>query len=262
LTASSEALYPFASAMAQNRLRLAPVLAASLFFAATTALSSSAFAFEKFTVGGGLMAAIGGEFMDKPSDLSAPGADSYPGFGGFMGPAGGFFLEGRALGIIGLEIDVLRQNDRGHADLTASYTSGGVTVSSSRTVEIGQKAWHVPVLLKATLPSPLFAPSIMLGPEFVSPDAGEFKVTRPAGQSSSETAAADSYTMFTFGLGGEFKLPIPSVDLRIPFSLRGSVRPGAGNTLADRAKVVDGHAQFNSAWRYQALATLGVAAHF
>jgi hypothetical protein len=262
LTASSEALYPFASAMAQNRLRLAPVLAASLFFAATTALSSSAFAFEKFTVGGGLMAAIGGEFMNKPGDRTVPGTSaqdtSYPGFGGFIGPAGGFFLEGRALGIVGIEIDFLRQNDRGKGDITINNTVFNV--------EIGQKAWHIPVLAKATLPSPLFSPSFMIGPEFVRTDAGETTVT-PAGLGTRYTNKADNYTMLTIGIGGEFKLPIPSVDLRIPFSIRGSVRPRVGDGLADRAtydisgNVIRG-VEFNSAWRYQALATLGVAAHF
>jgi hypothetical protein len=247
-----------------KRARLA--LSVASLFVATSVVSSNAFAFEKFTVGGGFLGAIGGQFMNKPGDRTyADGKGnrvpdpSYPGFGGFNGPMPGFFIEGRFLGIVGLEIDFIRQDDRAHGDIT----SNGRTV----TVDVGQKAWHIPVLIKGTLPSPLFSPSVFIGPEFVSPDAGTVVLT-PAGSQTSPPASAkaDSYTMLTMGLGGEFKLPIPSVDIRIPFSLRGSIQPGFSDTLDDREKppstATGGTVQYNTAWRYQALATLGAAVHF
>lgn len=232
-------------------------------FVGVSAISGEALAFEKFTVGGGLMGAIGGSFQNKPGNRAIPGSNpsvedtTYPGFGGFNGPMPGLFIEGRALGIVGLEVDFLFQNDRAHGDITIN--------GNTFTVDIGQKALHIPVLVKATLPSPLFAPAIFIGPEFVRPDGGSVTIT-PAAQTTF-TAKADNYTMLTMGLGGEFKLPIPKIDIRIPFSLRGSIQPGFDDTLKDRAKyerTTSGYrvTEYNSAWRYQALATLGVAAHF
>ena len=78
----------------------------SLLFAAcfvgVSVVSSDAFAFEKFTVGGGFMGAIGGSFQNKPGNKTIPGTKAedtaYPGFGGFNGPFTGLFIEGRFLG--------------------------------------------------------------------------------------------------------------------------------------------------------------------
>lgn len=242
----------------------------SLLFAAcfvgVSVISSEALAFEKFTVGAGLMGAIGGSFQNKPGNRVEPPPPNgrgiedttYPGFGGFNGPMPGIFIEGRALGIVGLEIDFLFQNDRAHGDVTLN--------GNTFKVDIGQKALHIPVLLKATLPSPLFAPAVFIGPEFVRPDGGTVTVESSTGVTDPYTrlAKADNYTMLTMGLGGEFKLPLPKVDIRIPFSLRGSIQPGFSDTLSDRAKYenLGGKITYNTAWRYQALATLGAAVHF
>ncbi len=224
---------------------------------------------EAVMFGVGTLGALGGNFLDKPDDTHpkyqgvSVGIETYPGFGGVSG-GGGLMLEGRFIGLLGLEIDVLRSSDHGHGDLTINGTKFSMT--------IGQSATHVPVLAKLVAPLPVLRPMVFVGPEFVFPSSAEGKVDPVVVGFPQIAAKADRYTMVSFGLGMEFVLPVPSIDLRIPFTLRGGYNPSAGDTLDDRAThtitPVGPHAvridkiEYKSEWRYQAHATLGVAAYF
>jgi hypothetical protein len=219
--------------------------------------------------GVGALGALGGNFLDKPDDTHPKyqgvsiGLETYPGFGGMSG-GGGLMLEGRFIGLLGLEVDVLRSSDHGHGDLTINGTKFTMT--------IGQSATHVPVLAKLVAPLPVVRPMVFVGPEFVFPSSAEGKVDPVVVGFPQITAKADSYTMVSFGLGMEFVLPVPSIDLRIPFTLRGGYNPSAGDTLDDRAThtitpaganvVRIDKIEYKSEWRYQTYATLGVAAYF
>lgn len=246
----------------------------SLVFLASTAAalgtSSIARADGPVKFGVGLAGGFGGNFLDKPSDKSfslngkatQDDPTSYPGFGG-TNSAFGLALDVRVLGMVGLEIDVFKQNDRGHADWDFSVNG----VKRSYVQEIGQPAWHIPVLLKGVLPSPLFSPMIFAGVDFVRPGTAEASIT-PAPTPFQITARADNYTMLMGGLGFEVALPVPGIDLRIPFQLRAALNNNVSDKLTDRQTItatgnnVITSVEYDSAWKWQAMATLGVQAYF
>ncbi len=233
--------------------------------------SSSAFAEDRpITFGATAFGIVGGNFLTQPSDsaVSANGSTvdaPYPGFGG-VGGGFGFGLDARYREFLGLEIDLILSSDRGKATLE------NPPVVASTEVTIGQQAWHLPILARVALPLPIVEPFILAGPEFVFPGESE---ASPANFGTGKlTAHADTYTMITLGVGAEFKLPIPELDVRMPLTLRGSVNPGLGSDIGDRATYQFGKAaapdgqiyskaiesiDFNSQWKYQAAATLGVS---
>jgi hypothetical protein len=144
------------------------------------------------------------------------------------------------------------------------------------TIEIGHDAVHLPLLLKGSIPGEYVQPILFLGPEFVFPSDPHFAVLEsnvPGGGLATSvggpnySASTADYTMFTFGLGLEIMLPIPSVDIRIPFSLRGSYNPGASDKRDERGDhVVNGtdlqSETFDTSWKFQAVANFGAAWHF
>ncbi|MCU0682397.1 MAG: hypothetical protein MUF34_09105 [Polyangiaceae bacterium] len=215
---------------------------------------------DPLSFGGGLLAGVGGNFLDKPGNRQY-GAELdtlYPGFAGTSAAFGGF-VEARLLGLVGLEIDLLSSSDYGKGDVTLN--------NAEYTIEIGQRAWHLPVLAKGVIPLPLLAPFIVVGPEFVfssSPDAS----VDPKGYPAVVSARNDGYTLLTAGLGLEIKPPIPKLDIRIPFSLRASFNPGSPDTIGGRARYEGGgvltatSANYLSEWKYRAYAMVGVGLHF
>lgn len=219
---------------------------------------------KSFSGGVGLLGVAGGNFISKPGDktLTVPGvgtgqAEFYPGFGGTT-LGGGLMFDARFIDLLGLEVDALRTTDRGKGDITFN---GVYKV----TISIEQGAWHVPILAKIVVPGPVVQPMFFVGPELVFPSSAKAEVDKPLG--TEMEARADNYTMLTFGGGVEIKLPVPSIDLRIPVGLRGSYNPGVSDKLADRIDVVwaSGAAQkvtYHTEWQYQVVMTLGVAAYF
>ena len=211
--------------------------------------------------GVGMVAFLGAGFIDKPSDRNAtkgfgPARDDiYPGFGGGS-YGGGLMLEGRFLGVVGLEIDLFRSSDRGRGDVTVNGVKS--------TIELGQSAWHIPLLVKATISiSPYVRPCIFAGPELVFPGDASASAS-PAAASPvgpNPTATVDSYTMLTGGLGFEFKLPIKDVDVRIPLSFRGSYH-SLGSTVGDRVTYTNAGWVIDTTWKYQTQATLGASYFF
>lgn len=200
-----------------------------------------------FQFGVGVLGAVGGNFLDKPNN---PGA--YPGFGG-ANYGGGLMVDFRILKFIGIEADFLRQSDHGF---------GNVNLSGFKTdITIGQGAWHIPLLAKFVIPIPLVAPMFFAGPEFVLPSSAEGQADPPI-PNYTIAATVDNYYMWTFGLGLEVKLPLPVIDIRIPFTLRGSFNPKVTDNLADRGTFTPTSSTFNSEWKFQGQATLGVGLYF
>jgi hypothetical protein len=211
--------------------------------------------------GVGLMGQAGGNFLTKPGDTTVtPGVrdETYPGFTGFTA-GGGLMLDLRVLGLVGLEVDVLYASNRGTGDITVG--AGGV--SQTFTVDIGQPAWHVPILLKGVIPLPVVRPFAVFGPELVFPGDPTVTITPNPTQSSLTGAYADRYTMLTAGLGLEIKLPLPAIDLRIPLSLRFSWNPGTSDKVTDRTQYANNAVvRYRSEWEYQAVLTAGAALYF
>jgi hypothetical protein len=287
----------------------AALAAGALLFGSVVAADAGAF--EHVTVGVGFLGQFGGNFLDKPDDQSIPIANldcgnpsnvctaepEYPGFAGAT-TGGGFFVEVRFLGEwIGLEFDVLRTFDRGEADLTFRQLDSGA--ETKVTVNIAHDAWHLPLLVKGTIPGEIAQPQIFLGPEFVFADGESCGAQRTLGDADKcaefeselvsgrpETvdktfgAYVENYTMFTFGLGVEFKLPLPVefLSVRIPFQLRGSINPAVAGERTERARQEEGVPQplpmgpgqranlifeeYSTQWKFQAAASIGASVFF
>jgi hypothetical protein len=176
----------------------------------------------------------------------------YPGFGGFGG-GGGLMVDVSFRGIIGVQLGLYG-------------TRGGASGSINDVdFEIVQNAFHVPVLLKAAIPTDSVRPYLFLGPEFVFPGDPEVDNDMPGGVAVA--AKADTYGVFSFGFGFEFMLPVEGMDVRLPFNLRGLYNPGYDNTLDGRAEyTADGDvltgATFVTEWEWQAAVSLGLAFYF
>lgn len=202
---------------------------------------------EAIEFGAGLIGGAGGNFISKPDPFPG-GLQPNPGFGGVT-LGGGLALDLRIIPFFGLEVDILRKSDKG----TGTYNNVDFT--------IGGGAWHVPLLLKGVLPSPLVAPFLLFGPEYVSPTYGNAEA-KASGVTLEVPQFADSYWMLTFGVGMEVKLPLPILDLRIPVSVRGSVNPGASSKAEDRTRVTGTGLQYNAEWQYAIALYAGAQLYF
>jgi hypothetical protein len=200
--------------------------------------------------GAGLIGEAGGNFQTKP-DRATGDPDINPGFGGGTF-GGGLMLDSRFIDLIGLEVDIIRSSDHGTGTLTFNGFDTKLT--------IGQGAWHIPILAKLTLPSPLLAPSVFLGPEIVAPSKGSTSIDPSAG-GLTPPETADTYVNLMFGFGLEIKLPLPVLDIRIPVQVRGSYNPGLSDKFVDRT-YVNGVVTYHSEWQFAAVATLGAAIYF
>jgi hypothetical protein len=148
-------------------------------------------------------------------------------------------------------------------------TTGANVLKGDFTVEIRQKAIHMPLLFKGAIPGRIVTPVLFLGPEFVFPSSVSSEIISGAVPSFHmvKYAAADpgSYTAFIFGLGLEFNLPIPYVDVRIPFNLRGTVNPGVSDKRTERETRTGSNpveVAFSTEWKFQAVGNIGLAVHF
>lgn len=223
---------------------------AGVVFAASALLVPAPAHAEGFEFGAGLMGIVGGNFLDKP-ERSNLQPDIYPGYGG-MTLGGGLVLDPRFLdGWLGVELDVIRSTDKGKGDVTIN----GIKITHT----LGQTSWHVPVLAKLTIPSPV-APQFFLGPEFVFPSTPE-STTEPPGIPI--TATADNYVSITGGAGIEIKLPLPVIDLRIPVGLRVSYTPSVPSGFSERVTPTSfTSAVYHSEWKYAFNFTLGAVLFF
>lgn len=209
----------------------------------------------KVDLGVGLIGSAGGNFLDKP-DRNQFEPDIYPGYGGLT-LGGGLLVDVRFLDeLLGLELDVIRSTDKGKGDLTFTSPLGALTLKHT----LGQSSWHLPLLLKLTIKSPVVAPQFFVGPEFVFPSEAESTTDPPV---PGITATADNYVMITGGGGIEIKLPLPVIDLRIPIGLRFSYNPSVPSAFADRVTATSPTtAVYHSEWKYAASLTLGAALFF
>ncbi len=212
--------------------------------------------------GAGLFFHAGGAFLDQPIEntVSIDGADYIvpaQGWGGF-GAGGGLALEFRAFDAIGLELDIIRR-----ADVAGStFTLEGV---GEFPFEVKQPAWHVPLLVKAQLPTGVVRPSLVGGGVFVFPS--DPSITQLDGVDITLSAHSDTYKAWAFGLGFEFVPKGLPIDLRIPLNLRGAYNTGVGPSSAERATyTLDGGVisaiDYRTVWQWHASASLGVSVFF
>jgi hypothetical protein len=207
--------------------------------------------------------------LDKPSDQTIDDQafkPDYPGFTGLDSALGASF-EIRLLGYFGVELDLMHAHEAGAADITVNDLATNQV--SSFEVEIGHDALHVPLLFKGCLPGKVVTPLIFIGPEFVIPsdraDAQELGVNATT---TTHTAHTEDYTMFAYGIGFEFNLPSPTVDLRIPLTIRGGYNPSVSDVREERARHTPASGppfseiSYSTAWKHTARAQLGMTINF
>jgi hypothetical protein len=225
-----------------------------------------------FEFGAGIYGAGGVVGLTKPSDTTVvqPGGaafvdNSYPGFFGGTGGAG-IMLDARFFGAVGLEVDFYyAARDKGAGDLTIGGTQ-------KFNLEIGQSALHIPILLKGVIPVGPVRPFLAIGPDIVVPGTASLVITPEPGKGSTAYGAkADSYILWTAALGAEIRLPVPKLDIRIPFSFRFAKNFGTSDKISDRRDAVfvkNGEninftsIAYKSEWELQGLFTLGAAIYF
>jgi hypothetical protein len=231
-----------------------------------------------------------GHWIDKPSDRSvavgsAAGTDgSYPGFFGLHAGLGAM-LDVRFFRVVGVEVDLLRQEDRGSGSIEMSGSCACVILNNGPgagsaeprrySLTLGQMAWHVPLLAKLSIETGgdperdqearRRSVSLVFGPELVFPEAATLEAS-PDGFPGPSRAQASRYLMLTGGIGFERQLT-RAIDLRLVGSLRGSYNPSVGGGAGGRAEyeVVGGVIQptsYRSEWRYQVWSSLGLGVFF
>jgi hypothetical protein len=248
---------------------------------------------DKIEVGIGPMVLANVHWLDAPGDrhVSAGGVSGIDGvYPGFVGTdlSVGFMADARFFDVIGVEVDLLRQNDRGSGTVSFDnqgipciirQNGGPVTVPGPvYTLTIGQGAWHLPFLAKLSIPKrerwrdedgerevTVRSATLGLGPEVVFPDHAELAVS-PDGLCYPQRAVASPYVMYTAALGFEWRL-LRSFDLRLTGSLRASFNPGPGDSVDRRGEyaLVGSEVQplsYRSEWRYQLAMTLSLGVFF
>ncbi|MEM9692500.1 MAG: hypothetical protein AAGA56_08150 [Myxococcota bacterium] len=226
--------------------------------------------FMTFSVG--ILGNVGASFLDEPGDQTVQGREflnnsGYPGFVGLTTGVGPSF-EVRFFGWVGIELDVLFQTDRGTADLDSTIrdSNGNIISRSETTIEIGQSAVHLPLLIKGAIPGKWVTPVVFIGPEFViGRNATCEECDSPP--NTQYAAVSASYTALAFGFGMEINLPVPNVDLRIPITLRGNFNPSVSDRREERATHVVTNDNIDREevaveWKYQASGAFGLAWHF
>lgn len=249
------------------------------------------------TLGVGPLLLANVHWLDKPDDKSvavgnARGTDElYPGFTG-RDVTIGLTLDLRFWHLIGLELDLFRQNDRGSGNITLKDTGNlcflpSVTIpysQESHRVTLGQHAWHVPLLLKLTIPGRKVVvqdedgnvdiereirkwfTTFAIGPEFVFPGNATLEGSPAGGLDYPEGATVSDYVMYTGAFGFERRVS-DRHDVRLLFSVRGSYNPGPGEAALKRGEYALRGGRivpiiYRSEWRSQAALTFGVGWFF
>jgi hypothetical protein len=207
----------------------------------------------------GVFGLVNGSFLSAPDEKTlelsinqntAIAPLAYPGFGGVGGGAG-LNLE-FSWRFVGLSFDIYQSKDQG---------SGKLDLISR---DMGQSAWHLPLMLKLMIPNRVVTPYAIVGWEWVKPNQASWEdqksnIIQPGinigGKNYSYGAYSQNYDAFVFGLGLDIRL-LPS--LSMPIRLRGHHSFMKKDTLNDVMKATDSQLLFRSQWEWQAELTIGL----
>jgi hypothetical protein len=196
--------------------------------------------------------AVQGSFITKPDNeyyraLNLNFDVPYSGYGG-VGGAAALSAE-VAWKVLGLSVGYLHGFD------SAKGKIDGQALSLSQTTH------HIPITLRAELPSALVRPSLFGGIDWVSASSTTLE-SYPG--SLYKTARAESYQAWMFGLGFDFML---TPQLRLPVRLYGIFNPAKRDSLNDAISPqfsLDSPSSFGtfelrSEWTWQAGVSVGVS---
>ena len=212
-------------------------------------------------------------FTDEPSEANkfadlggARARVPYSGFAG-VGGGGGLTIEALWKGVIGIEVGLWNASEsaEGKLDIIDYSVPGGA--GNRYELTFNKSSWHLPVSVKLAAPTKTVKPYLLVGGDFIFPSSAEVE-TEFGG-----TMADDrSYQALHFGFGFDFGIKLETVELKIPFTLRGNYNLGLGDGVGERIKF-NGCNQTGAAiqcsgytyrtdWQYQALITLGLGIIF
>ena len=208
-------------------------------------------------LGVGVFFNAGGSFMDQPDNRTVDGSVvPFNGFAGFS-PGFGISLEFSGWEILGLEIGLIWSKDVAKSKFILNEVDYPFSTH--------QRAFHLPVLFELSTPKGPVRPLLFGGREFVFP--GKPTVDGPSGVEMDVEAHNSKYGHWAFGFGFEFALPIDEIDIRIPWTFKGTVDSKWPNSAAELADyTINGNTiagiDYLTNWQFHAAVGLGLSVHF
>ena len=166
-------------------------------------------------------------------------------------------------GVIGVEVGLWNASEsaEGKLDIIDYRVAGGAGNRYELTFK--KDTWHLPVSLKIAAPTKAVKPYLLIGGDFIFPSSAEVETEFGGTQADDR-----SYQALHFGVGFDFRIKLESVELKIPFTLRGNYNLGLGDSVGDRiefsgcnqtgAAIQCNGRTYRTDWQYQALITLGL----
>lgn len=175
----------------------------------------------------------------------------YPGFGGVGGGAG--LSVGMAWRALSLDLGF---------DWSQDQAEGRI---DGETYTMSQSSYHIPLILRAELPSLTVRPSLFVGLDWVS--TKNSKLEQPSYVTLSPALLdpqESSYTAYVFGFGFDFMI---NEQLRLPFRLSAVYAPLSREDLNERVDIELFNNQmsgfrFKSQWEWQPRLSLGLSYDF
>lgn len=196
------------------------------------------------TLSGGVKGGLSGSAVrgvpeGDPFDLDgmehpglAQGPDIYPMFG--LGGGVGGFIEVRALDIVGLEFGVFQSWDNGDGWEDKNDSNGRNIGRVNQ--EQRSRALHIPIMIKASVPTTMVRPTFGLGLELVNQQQSTLTYRADVFDTSSlntrYTIVPSKYALLAFS----FALEIDLGSIRIPIELRAGYNTGFKKDLRERAE--------------------------
>lgn len=188
---------------------------------------------------------------DDQGQIPRPGSfwnqpEYYPHFG--VGPTGGLTLEGRYGRFIGVETGLFYSQDNASGYVDKNHAQTGERLATIHSDQI-TSAYHIPLLLKGSVPGEYVRPFISLGLMFVLQQDSELNYSQEPGDRGSEydQQAVDQLdernqiepTNYT-QLHGSAGVELVVGDIRIPLELRLGYTLGYDEAMQSRAYGEDG----------------------
>lgn len=173
-----------------------------------------------------IQAIHGGEYILTPNGL-------YPMVG--VGGAFGLVLEARAMDFIAIETGFYYSRDNGSG--WNDFLDGGGNKLTRIHQEQATTAYHIPLLLKGSIPGPLLRPFLGVGIEFIRQSSSELTYTEETNTTlaaqlqARNTIVTSNYSVLLATLGMDIKLG----PVRIPIEIRAGYNLGFEKNLNKRA---------------------------
>jgi len=191
---------------------------------------------------------------EQGNEVFFPKPEYYGHFG--AGPKGGLSLELRALGFVGLETGFYYASDQASGYVDKNDALSGRTIARIHSEQVST-AYHVPLMLKFRVPSPMVSPVFGIGAEFIfqTDSTLEYREEQRAGSmgglanqlNARNQIEPSNYTLLTLSAG----LEISVGPVRIPVELRMGYNLGFDQAMRERATYDESSGEITYDGKYQ-----------